>query len=53
MVVANAMVGSKSWIGGTLIRSVTRRFASIKYLDYPLSSIQVEIMYTTTLEISP
>ncbi|KAM7498162.1 hypothetical protein LguiA_022576 [Lonicera macranthoides] len=36
----NAMVGPRSWIGGTLIRSVTKRFASIKFFDYPLTPLQ-------------
>ncbi|XP_022762503.1 ELMO domain-containing protein A-like [Durio zibethinus] len=38
MVVANAMVGSRSWIGGLFNRSSNKR--NEKFLDYPLTPVQ-------------
>ena len=41
VVVANAMVGPRSWIGGIFSRSGNRRYGSEKFTDYPLSHLQV------------
>lgn len=41
MVVANAMVGSRSWIGGLLYRYANKRNGE-KTLDYSLSPLQVK-----------
>ncbi|XP_019449003.1 PREDICTED: ELMO domain-containing protein A-like [Lupinus angustifolius] len=38
----NAMVGSRSWIGGLFNRTNTRRSSSEKFVDYPLSPIEEE-----------
>ncbi|KAH1220983.1 ELMO domain-containing protein C [Glycine max] len=38
--VANAMVGSRSWIGGLFHRTTTKR--DDKFIDYPLSPIEEE-----------
>ncbi|KAL3848875.1 hypothetical protein ACJIZ3_010757 [Penstemon smallii] len=40
LVVANAMVGPRAWIGGFFSRSSNKRFGSDKYLDYILSPLQ-------------
>ncbi|XP_059660967.1 uncharacterized protein LOC132307271 isoform X2 [Cornus florida] len=36
----NAMVGSRSWIGGIFSRSGNKRSGSNKFVDYPLSHLQ-------------
>ncbi|XP_019446717.1 PREDICTED: ELMO domain-containing protein 2-like isoform X2 [Lupinus angustifolius] len=38
----NAMVGSRSWIGGLFNRTNTRRSSSGKFVDYPLSPVEEE-----------
>ncbi|GAB4824976.1 hypothetical protein Ancab_007849 [Ancistrocladus abbreviatus] len=40
MVLASAMVGPRTWIGGILNRSVLRRHGSDKFVDYHLSPVQ-------------
>jgi len=41
--VANAMVGSRSWIGGLFHRTSTKR-NNDKFVDYPLSPVEVKWM---------